>query len=173
MLLVTWARSVDHVRGRRLAHRGVVDSIPGHNLLAKLLLHAASGATAAIHRIVAGLAESTAARAGRIVPLMLRNIDLGARLPIQQVVAIVAQRVDVLATHHAAYFRVVVFLGEVLALLALLVLKVEDVEGGSTLVGVTDLVLGALLFDFLILTLLLFFHELPAFQITLILGNSF
>ena len=103
---------------------------------------------------------------------MLRNFELDARLAVEQVVGIVTQRVDVLAAHHAANFCVVVLLSKVLALCIILVLKVEDVERGSTFIGVADLVLGALLFDFLICSFLLFFHELPAFQITLILGHS-
>lgn len=66
-----------------------------------------------------------------------------------------------------------VLLSQELSLLRIFVAEINNIEGSSALVSVSNLVLVPHLLNFLALALLFVFHVLPPSEVTLVLLHSF
>jgi hypothetical protein len=106
----------------------------------------------------------------RVVYAMLRQIDLIAVKPIDHVVPRVASHINMLAAEYLPHLIVFVSLSQQISLVTLIILEVKYVESGS-LVGTAG---SSFLLDSLHLLgfpLALFIHELPPFEVSIVLFN--
>lgn len=103
---------------------------------------------------------------------MFRDVDDLPLLAIRQIVPNVAQAIQLLAPQHLPHLVVVIPLLQVLALLRILVAKVDDIIGCSAFIGVTDFILLCHVLNAPALALFFVLHILPPLEVALVLLNS-
>ena len=116
-------------------------------------------------------AESRANLPLWIVFIVHGHFNLPALPTVQQIIASVCERVNILTSNLLAHKRGLISLLEIASFIGPIVLEVDDIESSSTFICISNLILLTHQIDFVSLPLPLFLHVLPAFQIALILLN--
>ena len=100
------------------------------------------------------------------------HLDRSPLCSIHQIVSTISNSVNVLAPHQASHLGIGISLLETLTFQSVIVVKIKNVVGCTSLIRVSNLILVLHLSYLLALSILLFFHVFPSFQVSLILLNS-
>jgi hypothetical protein len=151
--------------------RGVVHGVT--NTFAEFLVHTSDRPSCKpITKDLSPSSSKHASTAARwVISLMLGHFNCLSDLSIGQIIAVIAQHVDVLRSEETSDLLISILLSEVVSLFVLFIPQVDNVVGCSTLVGVTNLILIRHLIDSPALSLLFVLHVFPPFKVTFILLN--
>ena len=103
---------------------------------------------------------------------MLGHVHLPPHLAIEKVEVGIRLTIHILTPQKTSDHLRLIPLLQVLPFIRPVVLEIENVEGSSTLVGITYLVLALHGVDLVVLSLGLFFHVLPSFEVALVFLDS-